>query len=205
MRRFDDSLATMVFEDQAIGANHLMGRSEIRRTLLEKMPKGGVCAEIGVWDGGFSEEILEITQPALLHLIDPWLFQPDFNNSAFGREKNRDAMEEKFHAVTEKFKDDARVRIHRAMSHEALADMEDASLDWVYLDGNHNYEVISNDIRVCLEKVKPNGIISGDDFLWKVDKGAPVRTAVREARSKLGSQTTLNKLGQQWIMRLNRA
>ena len=43
-----------------------------RKFLLEMMPKNSVCAEIGVNQGQFSKEILEVVQPKKLHLIDPW-------------------------------------------------------------------------------------------------------------------------------------
>jgi len=33
------------------------------------MPIGGVCAEIGVWEGDFSLRILEITRPRELQMI----------------------------------------------------------------------------------------------------------------------------------------
>ncbi len=181
-----------------------MGREEKRQQVLEMMPKGAVCAEIGVWDGGFSERILETTQPHALHLIDPWTFQPEFRNSAFGREAHRDKMDDKFAAVSARFADDARVTIHRKMSDEALEEFEDGALDWVYLDGNHNYDVVSNDLRLCLRKVKPNGIIAGDDLLWNVENGAPVRRAVREVRRQLGDAATFHRLGQQYVLELAR-
>jgi len=181
-----------------------VAREEKRRALLEMMPKGGVCAEIGVWDGDFSEQILAITKPEKLHLVDPWLFQPDFRNSAFGREAHRDKMDDKYLAVKEKFKDDSRVTLHRMMSDEALESFDDGSLDWVYLDGNHNYEVVSNDLALALAKVKPNGVIAGDDLHWNADKGAPVRTAVREVRRKLGERAQFTRLGQQYFLQLAR-
>ncbi len=181
-----------------------MTRDEKRRQLLEMMPKGGVCAEIGVWDGNFSKEILKITTPSKLHLIDPWLFQPEFGGTGFGRKSNKDTMEGRYESVRDAFKDDGRVEIHRALSHEALETFEDASLDWVYIDGNHTYEVVKGDIALSLQKVKPNGIISGDDFWWRGGKGAPVRTAVREFAAELGDKVDFSRIGQQWILKLAR-
>ena len=46
-----------------------------RVDLLQFLPKGGVVAEIGVAEGGFSKKILNATSPQTLHLIDPWEFQ----------------------------------------------------------------------------------------------------------------------------------
>jgi hypothetical protein len=163
-----------------------------------------VCAEIGVWDGAFSTEILERTRPTKLHLIDPWIFQPRYRNSAFGRKAHIDKMDDKYPAVCAKFADESRVVIHRAMSHDALETFDDSSLDWVYIDGNHNYEVVSNDIRLCLQKVKPNGVICGDDLLWETGNDKPVRRAVREALSGLGDMVAFAKFGQQWRMQLSR-
>ncbi len=181
-----------------------MAREEKRQRLLEMMPKGGVCAEIGVWDGAFSDRILETTQPTQLHLIDPWTFQPEFRNSAFGRKAHRDKMDDKFVAVSAKFAGDDRVVIHRMKSDEALESFEDASLDWVYIDGNHNYDVVSNDLALCLKKVKPRGIIAGDDFFWTTGDDRPVRRAVLEVVRKLGDAVEFSKIGQQYVMQLAR-
>ena len=45
-------------------------REMMRGRLLDKVPKGGTAAEIGVWEGQFSRRILEICAPDRLHLID---------------------------------------------------------------------------------------------------------------------------------------
>ncbi|MEH7829312.1 class I SAM-dependent methyltransferase [Gemmobacter denitrificans] len=180
-------------------------REKVRRKLLAALPKGARVAEVGVWEGAFSEVILEICAPTELHLIDPWLYQPEFGNTGFGRKKNEELMEVKYQDVVAKFKDDARVKIHRAMSDAALAALPDASLDWVYLDGNHNAPFIDNDIAMSLKKVKHDGIIAGDDFNWMSDaQGAPVKTAVEKMLAELGDQAKLTLMANQWMVKLDR-
>ncbi|MFD2173055.1 class I SAM-dependent methyltransferase [Rhodobacter lacus] len=170
------------------------------------MPKGAVCAEVGVWEGNFSSRILEICEPKELHLIDPWLYQPEFSNTGFGKKKNEDLMEEKYQMVVDKFKGDDRVKIHRGKSDEMLAALPDGSLDWVYLDGNHNAPFIDHDLEMSLTKVKPNGIISGDDYAWMSDAlNAPVKTAVETiVLSKLGDKAKLTLLANQYFIQLAR-
>ena len=180
-------------------------RDKVRGKLLRSLPKGARVAEVGVWEGAFSKRILEICEPVELHLIDPWLYQPEFGNTGFGRKKNEDLMEVKYQGVVDAFKDDPRVKIHRAMSDAALAAMPDASLDWVYLDGNHNAPFIDNDIAQSLKKVKHDGIIAGDDFNWMSDaQGAPVKRAVEAMVAELGDQATLTLMANQWVVKLNR-
>ena len=43
-----------------------------RDEILTLIPKGGVGAELGVWQGDFSARILQIAEPSRLHLIDPF-------------------------------------------------------------------------------------------------------------------------------------
>lgn len=180
-------------------------RDIVRGRLLARMPKGAKVAEIGVWEGGFSRRILEICEPAELHLIDPWLYQPEFGNTGFGRKKNEHLMEVKYQDVVATFKDDARVKIHRATSEEALAALPDGSLDWVYIDGNHNEPFIGNDLALCLQKVKPDGIITGDDFNWQAEaSGAPVKRAVEAMVAELGDQAKLTLMANQYIIELKR-
>lgn len=181
-------------------------RDRVRGRLLESLPKGSVVAEIGVWEGDFSARILEICQPKELHLIDPWLYLPEFSNTGFGKKKNEHLMEERYHKVVQRFADDPRVKVHRATSDEALSKMEDGSLDWVYIDGNHNEPFVGNDLALCLKKVKANGIISGDDFNWMSDsQGAPVKRAVEAMVADLGPKAALKLMANQYIVRLNRA
>ncbi len=180
-------------------------RDVVRERLLAQMPKGAKVAEIGVWEGGFSRRILEICQPAELHLIDPWQYMPEFGNTGFGRKKNEFLMEEKYKAVVDAFRADPRVIIHRATSAEALARMADGSLDWVYIDGNHNEPFVGEDIALCLRKVKACGIITGDDFNWQADEsGAPVKAAVEAAVAALGNQAECRLMANQWMISLNR-
>jgi hypothetical protein len=180
-------------------------RDMLRDRMLGQMPKGARVAEIGVWEGHFSRRILDICAPAELHLIDPWLYMPEFPNTGFGRRKNAELMEVKYRDVMAAFAADPRVRIHRATSEAALSAMPDASLDWVYIDGNHNEPFIGNDIALCLRKVKPDGIIAGDDFNWQTEaKGAPVKAAVEAAVAALGDQASLTLMANQYIIRLNR-
>lgn len=41
---------------------------------------------------------------------------------------------------------------------------EDGTLDLVFLDGDHTYEAVKADINVWLPKIKPGGLIAGDDY-----------------------------------------
>jgi len=181
-------------------------RDRVRARLLQSLPKGGRVAEVGVWEGAFSRKILEICEPAELHLIDPWLYQPEFSNTGFGRRKNEDLMEQKYKDVCAAFENDPRVKIHRAMSDVALSGLADGYLDWVYLDGNHNEPFIGTDIALSLQKVKPDGLITGDDFNWMSDaQGAPVKRAVEQAVADLGDKASLKTIENQWIITLGRA
>jgi GR25 family glycosyltransferase involved in LPS biosynthesis/predicted O-methyltransferase YrrM len=55
---------------------------------------------------------------------------------------------------------------------------EDKSLDFVFIDGEHSYRSVRADILAWLPKLKPGGIIAGDDFIPGEYDG--VVTAVRE-------------------------
>lgn len=180
-------------------------REAMRGRLLARMPKGARAAEIGVWEGNFSARILEVCAPSELHLIDPWLYMPEFGNTGFGRKKNEFLMEEKYQAVAARFAADPRVRIHRATSEAALSAMPDASLDWVYIDGNHNAPFVDRDLDLSLAKVGPKGIISGDDFHWQTESsGAPVKRAVEALLERLGTQARLTLMANQYIIELDR-
>jgi SAM-dependent methyltransferase len=177
-------------------------REAVRRQLLAGMEKGGKAAEIGVWEGNFSQVILDATSPSELHLIDPWLYQPEFGNTGFGRKKNRDRMDEMFHEVKARYATDGRVSVHRAMSAEALETFPDGYFDWVYVDGNHHSPFVGQDLALCRRKVRPGGRIAGDDLHWNSEAGAPVKTAVEALMAELGPKARLTTMANQYAIDL---
>ena len=44
---------------------------------------------------------------------------------------------------------------------------KDYSLDFVYIDGNHKYDSVIEDLNTWYPKVKYRGIIAGDDYKYK--------------------------------------
>lgn len=55
----------------------------------------------------------------------------------------------------------------------------DRSIDWVHLDGRHDYESVKADIQAWRPKVKPGGWLTGDDY--DEVKWPEVVRAVRES------------------------
>ena len=48
---------------------------------------------------------------------------------------------------------------------DALADFEDGSLDFVYIDGDHSFKYIAEDLVEWSKKVRSGGCVSGHDYL----------------------------------------
>ena len=57
-----------------------------------------------------------------------------------------------------------KVKFIRAFSEKAAKLIEDNSLDFAYIDGNHQYEFVKKDIELYYPKVKKGGIVGGDDY-----------------------------------------
>lgn len=177
---------------------------DARAQLLNRMPKGAVCAEIGVWKGDFSRRIFDVTKPAALHLIDPWLFQDEYPDRMYGGkvaqgQKDMDAIMDGVKAI---FAKAPQVKFHREKSDDALRSFQDEYFDWVYIDGNHYYEFVLLDLELSWLKVKPGGFVTGDDYDWGADKDYPVRRAVSDFMSDKGvSPAALSVIGNQFIIK----
>ena len=153
-----------------------------REELLRSFPKGAVGAEIGVAEGAYSAAILEAAQPGELHLSDPWSHLEPGSGLMQGREllggiDAARARGERFDApppnfegdklyakVVERFEGDPRVRLHRQYSYKAAAGFDEGFFDFVYIDGNHHYEFVLQDLQDFAARLKPGGLLFGHDF-----------------------------------------
>ena len=46
----------------------------------------------------------------------------------------------------------------------AAGEFPDCFFDWVYIDGNHSYEAVRQDLELYWRKLKPGGYIVCDDY-----------------------------------------
>ena len=54
--------------------------------------------------------------------------------------------------------------IKRKISSEALSEMDDSSIDLIFVDGSHYFDHVVSDIRRSYELLKPGGILLLDDY-----------------------------------------
>lgn len=135
-----------------------------RRVLLERLPKGGIVAEVGTLQGEFAGEILRIVEPRELHLID-----------------------HEIHPRVREMAEDPslrdRVHVHHRDSAEALETFPDAYFDWIYIDAQHAYAGVKRDVGVARRKVKIDGLLVFNDYvIWSYVEMQPygVVAAVNE-------------------------
>lgn len=155
--------------------------NRIAAAWLEQLPKQSRGAEIGVWKGDFTQLIYDIVQPTELHLVDPWEFQPDFAHCMYGGKVAKSQADmNMIHAHVMTRFEEHKPHVHRCYSSLALDEIEDESLDWVYIDGNHAYEYVRDDLNGYIRKLVPGGLLTGDDYLWAPKRKFPVKRAVNE-------------------------
>jgi len=170
--------------------------------MLEKMPRHGKVAEIGVWNGDFSQAILDVTAPSELTLIDPWDLLAGQASETWTHQKHEDAkaMKDMFAYVEDRYRSNDAVSVRKGFSAEVMETYPDNHFDWVYIDGNHLYEFVRRDIEVSFDKVRPGGCIAGDDFFWKRDGRMHVREAVFDVLREKGLSGRHERMGQQFMI-----
>jgi predicted O-methyltransferase YrrM len=113
-----------------------------------------IGAEIGVAQGYYSEELCKANPSMKLFSIDPWKAYKGTGQRKASR-FYKDAVErlEPYNCV-----------IMRDFSMNAVKAFDDGELDFVYIDGNHDFKNVACDICEWSKVVRPGGIIAGHDF-----------------------------------------
>jgi len=158
------------------------GKAKMRRQILQRIPEGGVCVEIGVWRGDFTSMLLNRLKPKKLTLIDPWK-NFDARVDAFDGQTKDAEFEAIYQSVCDKFAtqiDSGQIEIARELSGDALAKMAPNSLDFAYLDGDHAFAGVKADLEAVFPLMKEGGIIMLDDYHSRGWWGDDVIRAVHE-------------------------
>lgn len=126
---------------------------ESRQILLSHLPQNSVGAEIGVFRGDFTADILDVVNPTKLHLVDIWATER-FGDSEYNHVCSR------FEAQLAS----GICEIHRKLSTQCATDFPEKYFDWVYIDTDHSYETTLSELNIYSQKVKSDGLILGHDY-----------------------------------------
>ena len=124
-------------------------------------------AEIGTDQGEYAELLAKVIPGLRLYCIDPWKAEAYVPGEQPEGKEPQEYFDKRYEDTLNRLKPylDENIMIKRKTSIEALEDIKDNSLDFVYIDGNHDFLNVTLDIHHWLKKVKPGGILAGHDYV----------------------------------------
>jgi len=117
-----------------------------------------IGAEVGVEQGVYSEELCRANPDLKLYAVDAWKAYKGY------RDHTTQQKLEAFYESAKNRLEGYNCELVRKFSMDAVKDFKDRSLDFVYIDANHDFQNCTNDIAEWSKKVKIGGIISGHDY-----------------------------------------
>lgn len=154
--------AALLGRSRAVGSQPTLLPAVGRRDLAALSRQMGWThgAEIGVWKGEFSAALLEGNPQLHLLCVDPWQTYADWQDGKNGEQRKID----KAHQSALARLAGLHCTVVRKFSAEAAEDVPDGSLDFIYVDANHGYDAVINDLTAWSPKVKRGGGIFGHDY-----------------------------------------
>lgn len=135
-------------------------RADLPSLFKENKDRELPIAEIGVYKGDFSQQLLDtckkIDKHCRLYLIDSW-DSPQCEGALVGKEED-------YNALRDKYVQQYNVELIKEYSQTASHFFHDEFLMMVYLDAEHTYDGVLADLSLWWPKVCRGGILSGHDI-----------------------------------------
>ena len=134
--------------------------------------------EIGVSSGLTMSRVLAKCPGIVWHGVDPWVVCDFYDVRPNGRKWDHEGNYKTCKGIQSKHPD--RCFLHRMGSVEAAQEVEDGSLDIVFIDGLHDYDGVKADIEAWFPKVRKGGYVVGHDYKTQMEVNKGVTVAVDE-------------------------
>jgi hypothetical protein len=131
------------------------GRNDFVPYFLERGFKTGI--EVGVFEGDYTEVLAKSGMK--IYGVDPWL---DYEGYVYGW--NQKKLDERYEKTINRLAPYPNTTILRETSMDAVKRFDENSLDFVYIDANHRFKYIAEDLCEWAPKVKEGGVICGHDY-----------------------------------------
>lgn len=115
--------------------------------------------EVGVYRGKFTQTLARRAPNMQLTGVDAWKVYPGYKDY-----ECTDLESEAYLDAVRRTKDYPQVKLINSWSVDASKTFEDESLDYLFIDANHSFEWVVEDMKAWIPKVKEGGIIMGHDY-----------------------------------------
>lgn len=136
----------------------------IMRPMIQHIKDTGghdlVGVEIGSYIGENAYNILTYLPIKRLYIVDPYVPYEGFICDDM---KTKNDFSSAYKIAKKRLSGFDNVTFIRKYSVDAVKDVPD-NLDFVYIDGNHDYEYVKQDTELWYPKVKKGGVIGGHDM-----------------------------------------
>ena len=144
-----------------------MNRIELINLWNQSFPLG-IGVEVGTFKGEYSKEILQRWNGTLF-MVDVW---DDLGKEYVDSSNHKNFINGVYGECMNNIKgfEDRGIMV-RAKSSIASTFFEDNSLDFIYIDANHSYDYVKEDLSLWFPKLKKGGWFMGHDYLklnWSV-------------------------------------
>ena len=166
-----------IYQNPEFGENWF-SYPNLYKSIVDKFESGSKFVEIGSWKGKSSAymavEIANSGKDIEFYCVDTW--EGSIEN------QNNPELPYLYDIFKENMKSlDGYYRNMKMTSLQAVKKFENESLDFVFIDGSHEYEDVKKDIIAWFPKVKPGGILAGHDYYIGEEDYCPgVKQAVNE-------------------------
>ena len=118
--------------------------------------------EVGVGYGGYSQWLVSQCPNIVLYAVDPFEVPAEAGFKPGGFESTLKRLDPWLRTGFDPR--GIRAYICPVSSVEAAKAVEDKTVDFIYIDGDHSYEAVKADLEAWLPKMRPGGFLSGHDY-----------------------------------------
>ena len=133
------------------------------KLMVEKFSSGSKFVEVGSWKGKsaayLAVEIINSKKDIKLDCVDTWKGSSEHVDNEYVKSNS---LYELFIENTSSLS--SVINPIKMDSVSASKMYEDNSIDFVFIDANHEYDSVKEDISVWFPKVKVGGVIAGHDY-----------------------------------------
>jgi hypothetical protein len=156
--------------------------AEVFRRYVDSVTGPSVAVELGAWKGRSTScmgvEIVNSGKPVTFYSVDHWQGSEGEEGCDLDADLRAGRLFDVFLQNIEPVA--SHVNVIRSDSADAALQFDDDTVDFLYIDASHTYGGIIRDLVAWLPKVKPGGLIAGDDWCFWEAGDYPVRNAVRD-------------------------